>query len=128
LDEYDAYEICRGYAAIEDEFGDDLSCLLACLRPLSVAGFACPPELRSWYWHKLAHFERLAPKYSEPVRRYVAVLWGMPELLTQGFDSWKQTPLEHRTVAVTPEDMRLAANLVVTTSELEASNENSDTE
>ena len=123
LDEHDAYEMCRAYAAIEDKFGDDLSYLLACFRPLSVAGFACPPELRSWYWHKLAHFERLAPKYSEPVRRYVAVLWGMPELLTLGFDSWKETPLENRIAALTPEDMSIAANIVVTTSDSKTSDE-----
>ena len=59
FDEYNAHEMCRGYAAIEDEFGDDPSCLLSCFRPLSVAGFSCPKELRKWYWHKLVHFERL---------------------------------------------------------------------
>lgn len=123
LDEYDAYEICRGYAAIEDEFGDDLSCLLACLRPFSVAGFACPPELRSWYWHKLAHFEQLAPKYSEPVRRYVAVLWGMPEVVALGFESWKQTPPDNRIAALTSKNMSIAANIVVTTSQQEESDE-----
>ena len=58
FDENHAYEMCRAYAAIEDEFGDDPSCLLSCFRPLSVAGFSCPMELREWYWHKLIHFEQ----------------------------------------------------------------------
>ena len=123
FDEYNAYEMCRGYAAIEDEFGDDSSCLLSCFRPLSVAGFSCPRELRSWYWHKLAHFERLGPKYVEPVRRYLSVIWGMPELLTKDFESWKQTSLENQMMALTVDDIDTAAKIVVTAGDSERSEE-----
>lgn len=123
FDEHIAYEMCRGYAAIEDEFGDDLSYLLSCLRPMSVAGFSCPRELQRWYWHKLAHFERLGAKYVEPVRRYLSVVWDMPELLTVSFESWKQTPLENRTTALTADDIDMAGKIVVTTSDSEPSEE-----
>lgn len=127
FNEYYALEMCRGYAAIEDEFGDDMSLLLSCFRPLSVAGFSCPKEIRSWYWHKLAHFERLANKYVEPVRRYIAILWGIPELLTLTFEAWKQTPLANRITALTADDIDMAAKIVVNTNDGEPS-EDTDTD
>ena len=127
LDEYNAHEMCRGYAAMEDEFCDDVSCLLSCFRPMSVAGFSCPRELRRWYWYKLAHFEELGLKYVEPVRRYLSVLWGMPELLTLSFGSWKQNPLESRTTALTADDIDTAAKVVFTECDSEP-DEESDTE
>jgi hypothetical protein len=49
----------------------------------------------------MAHFERLAPTYVEPVRRYVSVLWGIPELSTMGFES--SLPSENRISAMTPD-------------------------
>jgi hypothetical protein len=123
FDEYHASEMCRGYAAIEDEFGDDSSCLLSCFRPLSVAGFSCPQKLKRWYWHKLVHFEQLGFKYVEPVRRYLSVVWGMPELLTHGFESWKQTPLENPFMVLTANDIDMAAKIVVTADDSEQSDE-----
>ena len=111
------------YAAIEDEFDEDPSCLLSCFRPLSVAGFSCPRELRDWYWHKLVHFERLNYKYVEPVRRYLSVVWGMPELLTQGFESRKQTSLENPNITLTADDIDTAAKTVVAAGDCERSEE-----
>ena len=127
FDEHNAYEMCRAYAAIEDEFDEDPSCLLSCFRPLSVAGFSCPRELRDWYWHKLVHFERLNYKYVEPVRRYLSVVWGMPELLTQGFESRKQTSLENPNITLTADDIDTAAKTVVAAGDCERSEE-TDTE
>jgi hypothetical protein len=121
--EYLALEMCRGYAAIEDEFGDDLTYLLPCLRPLSVAGFSCPRELQKWYWHKLAHFELLGSKYVEPVRQYLSVVWGMPELLTMGFESWKQTPLESQITALSADEIDMARKIFVTTGGSESAGE-----
>jgi hypothetical protein len=114
--EYLAHEMCRGYAAIEDELGrTDLTYLLSCFRPLSVAGFALPKDLRTWYWYKMAHFERLAPSYVEPVRKYVSVLWGIPELSTMGFASL--LPSENRITMLTPGDIDAAASVVHSASE-----------
>lgn len=121
FDEYYACEMLRGYAAIEDEVGDDLSYLLSCFRPLVVAGFSCPVQLRQWLWYKFAHFEQLGPKYVEPVRRYLSVLWGMPGILTLSFESWKRTPLENRIAPLTVDDIEVAAKIVVTTTDLESS-------
>jgi hypothetical protein len=121
FDQYHAREMCRGYAAIEDEFEGDLTYLLASFRLLSVAGFALPKELRRWYWFKMAHFERLAPTYVEPVRRYVAVLWGIPELLAMGFES--SLPSENRITALTADDIDAAATVVLISSDSGTSDE-----
>ena len=115
FDEYIAHELCRGYAAIEDLHGGDLTYLLSCFWPLSVAGFALPRQLLDWYWHKMAHFEQLAPTYVEPVRKYVGVLWGIPELLTQGFE--KLLPKENRATALTPDDIDAAVTVILVASE-----------
>jgi hypothetical protein len=117
--------MCRGYAAIEDEFAGDLTYLLSCFRPLSVAGFALPKELRRWYWCKMAHFERLAPSYVEPVRRYVSVLWGIPELLTVGFES--SLPSANRITVLTADDIDAAATVVLISSDSGTSDETSGT-
>ena len=127
FNEYYAHEMCRGFAAIEDEFWDDPSCLLSTFRPMSVAGFSCPKELRNWYWHKLVHFERLGPMYVEPVRRYLAVLWGMPELITQSFSSSKPALFENQIIDLTVNDIAQGAKIVVNTSDSEQSEE-SDSE
>jgi hypothetical protein len=91
-----AYEICRVYAAIEDTFGEDLSDLLPCSNHLAIVGFTCPEELRLWLWHKLAHFEKVGNLSMEPLKKSLSVVWGMPELLTDGFEHWKWSPLENR--------------------------------
>lgn len=110
FNEYVAHEMCRGYAAMEDLYGGDLTYLLASFRLLSVAGFALPHKLRRWYWYKMAHFERLAPLYAEPVRKYVGFLWGIPEMLTMGFSDL--LPQENRITPLTPEDIDAAATVV----------------
>ena len=113
FEEHNAYEMCRAYAAIEDEFSDDVTRLLPCFRPLTVAAFSCPTEQKRWLWHKLAHLEKLAHEYVEPVTRHLSVVWATPELIL-GFESWKQTPLENRIALLTPQDIDLAAKIQVT--------------
>lgn len=119
FDEHNAYEMCRAYAAIEGEFDDDLSCLLSCFRPMTVAGLSCPTGLRRWYWHKLGHLEGLGATYIEPVKRYISVVLGLPEILTLGFDFWKQIPLENRIMSPTAGEIDMAAKTVVTTCDSE---------
>lgn len=128
LGESHAYEICRGYAAVEDEFGDNLSSLLPCFNALVMAGFSCPPELRTWLWHKLAHFEQLGHAYVQPVKKNLSVVWGMPELLTQSFESWKKRPLENRIEDLNANDIDTAAKIVVTVDEPEFSNSGDESE
>lgn len=125
-----AYEICRGYAAIEDEFGYDATDLLPCFNLLAMAGFSVPKELRKWLWHKLAHFEQLGPSFIEPVKKNLSVVWGMPELLTQSFDVWKEKPIENRIEHLNADDIDTAAKIVVTEEECElmASGDESDME
>jgi len=121
FDEYIAHELCRGYAAIENLHGGDLTYLLSCFRPLSVAGLALPRQLRDWYWHKMAHLEHLAPTYVEPVRKYVGLLWGIPELLTQRFENL--LPKENGATALTPDDIDAAATVILVASDSGTSEE-----
>ena len=120
--EFYAFEICRTFAAVEDAFGEDLSALLPCFHSLSMAGFSCPPNVRMWLWHKLAHFEELGHQYVEPVKKNLSVVWGMPELLTMGF-RW-QGPLQEQKKVLRAEDIELAAKIVAIS--LEDSDESSD--
>ena len=69
----------------------------------------------------MAHFERLAPTYVEPVRKYVGVLWGIPELLTKGFENL--LPKENRITALTSDDIHAAAMVILVASESETSEE-----
>jgi hypothetical protein len=108
IDDY-AYEICRGYTAVEDEFEvDDSAPLIGCLGPLINVGFVCPQELRPWLWHKLAHFDRCGP-YIKVMKKNISVFWGLPELLTEGFEFWKASPLENRKSYLKIDDIEVAA-------------------
>lgn len=113
-----SFEICRIYSAIE-EISEDQSDLLPCFQLLIMAGFSCPPSLRMWLWHKLAHFEELVSLYVSPFKSLLSVLWGMPELLTKGFGS--KSPLQEQKMLST-DDVELAAKVVAIS--LESSDEN----
>ena len=104
-----AVEICRTYAGLEEYFEDDSRAYSTCFKSLVMAGFACPKELRLWLWHKLAHFEQLGPRDGIPIKRNLAVIWDMPELLTHGFSGWKSEPLQNRGQDLRVEDIELAA-------------------
>ena len=75
-----------------------------------MAGFSCPPKLRIWLWHKLAHFEELGRQYVEPVKKNLSVVWGMPELLTMGFGL--RRPLQEQKKVLSVDDIQLAAKIV----------------
>jgi hypothetical protein len=83
------YEIARIFAAIEEEFQGYPGALMPHLRPFNMVGSACSGELREWFWHKLAHFEESGSTFMEPVRRQLAIFWGIPELATRGFMALK---------------------------------------
>ena len=53
-----------------------------------VAAMTCPPSLRIWVWCKLIHFENLGPFRLGPIKKNLALLWNMPEILVEGF-SWR---------------------------------------
>jgi len=91
-----AYEMCRTFAAIEEAVPDFPGSLMPFFTPFLTVGFCCKVELRSWFWHKLAHFEELGSTFIEPNKRQLAIFWGMPELLVKGFTSMKIEPLENR--------------------------------
>ena len=92
-------DICRTFAAIEETFGGYAGALIPVFYPFVTIGFICKRHYRPWYWHKLGHYEELG-SYIDPVKRMVAIFWGMPELLTKGFTSFKIVPLENRREAI----------------------------
>jgi hypothetical protein len=83
------YEMSRIFAAIEEEYQDYPGGLMPHLRPFNMIGSACTGDLREWFWHKLAHFEESGSTFIEPVKRQLAIFWGIPELVTLGFSAMK---------------------------------------
>jgi len=81
-----ALEICRTFAGVEYVFRDSSSdVIFACFSPLVMAALTAPPDLRIWIWCKLAHFEKLGKFTFEPIKKNLAMLWDMPEILRDGF-------------------------------------------
>ena len=79
-------ETCRTFAGIEDSYNDNFDVLFPCFSVMSlIAALTCPPNLRMWLRCKLAHFENLGQFPFEPLKKSLAVLWDMPEVLTRGF-------------------------------------------
>ena len=116
-----AFEICRTFAAMEEEFGENLSILLPSFHHLTMAGFSCPPTLRLWLWHKLIHFEEFGHWYVETIKRNLSVVWNMPDLLTKGFKI--RELLDGETKVLKADVIGLAAKIVAVNQE-----ENSDEE
>ena len=103
-------EIARTYAAVEDALADELGSMLPWFNPLAMACFSCPENLRMWLWHKLAHFEESGRRDLEPLKKMLAVFWGIPDLLTKGFRSEALLEGELKTLRV--DDITLAAKIV----------------
>jgi hypothetical protein len=108
-----AYELCRIYAGLEISYGENnQDQLLPCFSPLFCAAFCCPPALRTWLWHKLAHFEQLCPTMVLHSRKLLAKLWDLPTLETEGFEVWKKKPPERRTDdSVNAEDIEFVSRV-----------------
>jgi hypothetical protein len=106
-----AYELCRSFAGIEAAFGENQDNLFTCLAPLPIAGMSCPPEIRMWLWYKLAHFEDLCQFSLDPIKKHLAVWWDMPNLVTEGFGSWKWLPPEQQSRVLSVEDIDIATQM-----------------
>jgi hypothetical protein len=83
-------DLARMFAAIEEEFQGYPGALMPHLRPFIMVGSGCSGELREWFWHKLAHFEESGSTFMEPVKRQLAILWGIPQLAKRGFVGMKR--------------------------------------
>ena len=104
-----AHEIIRTFAGLEISFTNNYDRLFPCFATLTTAGYTCHPSSRLWLWSKLTHFE-LGQFCFEPIKRYLAVLWKIPELAEMEFKHWT-TKLTQRKYIVSADDIRLACKL-----------------
>jgi hypothetical protein len=90
FDEVDVHEtsvqICRSFAGLEYSLGYNPDNLVPCFSPLVLATVNCPPTARLWLWCKLSHLEKLGHLTFDPVKRNLAAMWEMPDLVHEGFD------------------------------------------
>jgi hypothetical protein len=84
-----ALEICRTFAGLEASFVSNPDFLIPCFPGMISAAMTVAPDLRNWVWAKLQHFERLGEFQFEGVKKSIAALWNMPEILKPGY-SWMQ--------------------------------------
>ena len=85
---FHSLELCRTFAGVESAVESNPDVLFPCFHALVSAAITCPSSLRMWVWCKLVHFVSQGQFHFEPVKRNLAELWNMPEILTEGF-SWK---------------------------------------
>ena len=76
-----------------------------------VAAQAIPPDLRRWVWCKLAHFESLGQLCFEPIKKNLAAIWDMPEILTKGFSPLLGNTPQHEEGLFNWEDAEIATNM-----------------
>jgi hypothetical protein len=117
--EYHVYELCRTFSGVESMYSRDPDFLLPAYSTLYVAAFLCPERARRWLWSKLTHLELICPTSVIPVRKILASLWRMPELVKEGFSAWKEEPPEGNNVELIAEDIEIAARIDEGGSEVE---------
>jgi hypothetical protein len=94
-----AVEICRTLAGLEASFVSNPDFLIPCFPGMVSAAMTVPPDLRNWVWAKLQHFERRGEFQFEGVKKSIAALWNMPEILKPGY-SWTQRDDASRLVEI----------------------------
>jgi hypothetical protein len=76
-------EACRSFAGSEETLGPDPDALIPLFASLCLATTTCPPDLHQWLWYKLNHLEKLGHLNFDPVKRNLAKLWNMPEMVSE---------------------------------------------
>jgi hypothetical protein len=106
------YDLSRTFAGIEAAFSDTPDALFPVFSSLTVTEIASRHEFRIWMRCKLAHFEQLGKYCFEPLKRHLAVLWGMPKLTTDGFSAYKYESAGEPERTVDLDTIDLAANII----------------
>ena len=89
---YFAYEICRTFAGIENDFADTPAAYIPVFQSLVLARMSCPANVRRWLWHKLVHFEEISTYTARPLKKHLALIWDKPELENEAFKPWVVEP------------------------------------
>jgi hypothetical protein len=82
---YYSHEICKTFAGLEEDFGDDPDAMIHLFPLLIVSTTNCAPKFREWLWFKLRHIERLGYLTFKSTIRHFAKLWNIPDIVTKGF-------------------------------------------
>jgi hypothetical protein len=77
-----SFELCRTFAGIEHQFDHNSAVIFPCFVPMAMAAVSCSPNVRPWMLAKLRHFEEQGQICSESIKKSLAVLWDMPEIMT----------------------------------------------
>ena len=91
-------ELCRTFAGLEASFVSSPDFLFPCFPGLVSAAMTVPPELRVWVWCKLRHLESTGRFKFDGVKKTIAELWQMPEILEA---DWSWTDQEKDDAAAT---------------------------
>ena len=67
--------------------------------------------IRKWLSYKLGHLEEICPTSVIPIRKVLASLWIMPDLVEGGFRAWKEEPPEVTTRGLVAEDIEIASRI-----------------
>lgn len=82
--------LCKTFAGLEYAFNDTPDALFPCFPGLVIATLSCQPGYRDWLWYKFAHFEQMGGYAFAPIKRSLAQVSNMPEIVTEGFDGLKE--------------------------------------
>ena len=80
-------EICKTIAGIEDDIGEDPDGAIPLFTFLMLSARTCDVEYRKWIWYKLNHFEELGYFIFDAMKKYLAKLWNLPEIITIAFSN-----------------------------------------
>lgn len=104
-------QICRMFAGLEGTLSKpdtSYESFLPIAGSMILATTFCPPELRLWLWCKLVHFEELGRRSLDPMRRSLATLWDMPELVSPSLVSnYSATPEILESIQTTLDSLKL---------------------
>ena len=89
-------ELCRTFAGLEASFLSNPDFLFPCFPGIVSAAMTVPPELRLWLWCKLRHLEKRGKFKFDGVKKTIAELWEMSEILDE---DWSWTNQEKGDVA-----------------------------
>jgi hypothetical protein len=111
---YFAYELCRTFAGIENDFANTPAAYIPAFSSLVIARVSCPSNVRRWLWYKLVHFEEISQYIARPLKKHLAVIWDKPELETEDLKPWVVEPPQQQLRILTAGEVEAVTLAMVT--------------